>query len=96
MRKRRRKLTLPIHPPTHALRFKPEKFQHYFTLAEVSRELLKDISWIRKLERQGRIPQAKRIQRGELSIRLYSPEQVEEMRRIFSEMRPGPTPKGES
>jgi hypothetical protein len=38
---------------------------------------------LRKLERAGRIPMAKRVQRGKLSIRLWSPEQHDEIIRII-------------
>jgi hypothetical protein len=69
--------------------WKPVKFQHYLTIGEVSRILKKDPSWIKKLERDDRLPIPVRVQRGELEVRLYSPEQVEEMREIFRRMKPG-------
>jgi hypothetical protein len=77
----------PLGP--RAQRFKPPKFQHYLTLGELEQELGKDRSWIRLLEREGRLPEPKRVQYGGLSIRLYSPEQVEECRRIFATHRVG-------
>jgi len=63
--------------------FKPARFKGYFTLSEMAREVPCDPSWLRKLERAGRIPMAKRGQRGKLSIRLWSPEQHDEIIRII-------------
>lgn len=85
-----RKPRSPDPPLRHAARWKPKRFQHYLTLGEVVRELNKDRDWIVQLEKDGRIPEAKRVKHGQLSIRLFSPEQVEEMREIFAAMRPGP------
>jgi DNA-binding transcriptional MerR regulator len=68
---------------------KPPKFAHYLTLGELSVKIGRDPSRIRALEREGRLPEAKRAQVGKLPVRLYSPEQVVEIERIFKEMRPG-------
>jgi hypothetical protein len=68
---------------------KPPRFKDYFTLSELCVEVGRDPSWIRKLEADGKIPKAKRVQRGKLSIRLWSPAQVDEIDQILSEMRPG-------
>src|SRR5262252_371175 len=62
--------------------FKPARFKNYLTLAEMAREIPCDPSWLRKLERAGRIPQAQRVKRGKLSIRLWSPEQRDEIVKI--------------
>lgn len=72
---------------------KPDKFKDYSTLGELSFMLGKDRDWIRKLERQDRLPKAKRVKIGEIEIRLYSPAQVEEIKQIFNRMRPG-RPRG--
>lgn len=63
--------------------FKPARFKGYFTLSELAREIPCDPSWLRKLERAGRIPMAHRVQRGKLSIRLWSPAQRDEIVRII-------------
>jgi hypothetical protein len=68
---------------------KPPKFKHYLTLSELCREVNRDPSWIRKLEADGKIPAARRVTRGQLEIRLWSPEQLDEIVDILSEMRPG-------
>ena len=68
---------------------KPERFSDYLTIGELARVVRKDISWIKRLERAGRIPQAKRVQLGELSFRLYSPAQVKEIEGIFKTMKVG-------
>lgn len=69
--------------------FKPAKYKDFLTLAEMSRAVGCDPSWLRKLERAGRIPQAQRIQRGKLQIRLWSPAQRDEIIAIISEHRVG-------
>ena len=71
---------------------KPRKFSEHVTISELSRLVRREISWLRQLEREGRIPKASRVQRGKLSVRLWSPEQVEEIREILYEMRPGRPP----
>jgi hypothetical protein len=68
---------------------KPAKFQDYLTLTELSREVKKDTSWLKELERSDRIPQAARVKVGQLSVRLWSPAQVQEIKTILSKMRPG-------
>lgn len=68
---------------------KPAKFKDYLTLAELAAYVERDPSWIRALEHEGRIPKAQRVPRGKLQIRLWSPEQAEEIVEILSTMRPG-------
>lgn len=86
---------MPRKSPKHSLQdlnvnhLKPEKFKNYLTLGELVREVGKDESWIRRLERAGKLPAAKRHRIGELSIRLNSPAAVEEIKLIFSKMHPG-------
>jgi hypothetical protein len=69
--------------------FKPEKFAHYLTLGELADHVERNRDYMRRLERQGRLPEAKRHKVGKLSIRLYSPAQVREIETIFSRMRRG-------
>jgi hypothetical protein len=71
---------------------KPLKFQDHRTIGELAREVDRDVSWIRALEADGRIPKAIRVRRGRLQVRLWSPEQVEEIKEIFRNMRPGRPP----
>ena len=71
---------------------KPDRFRHYFTIIELARYVGKDPSWIKKLEAEGRIPVATRIPKGQLQVRLWSPEQVDEIELILSEMKPGRPP----
>jgi hypothetical protein len=63
---------------------KPPKFKQYVTIRELSDIVEKDISWIRKLERDNRIPKASRVKRGRLEVRMWSPEQVDEIERIIA------------
>jgi hypothetical protein len=72
---------------------KPSNYVNHMTLSEVAREIGCDPSWIRKLERADRIPKAVRVQRGAISVRLWSPEQVEEIREIIDSHQPGRPPK---
>jgi hypothetical protein len=76
--------------------FKPPKFKDHLTLAELCEKIGKDPSWIRVLEAEGRIPKAARVKRGKLEIRLWSPEQVEEIAAIIARHRPGRPRKAES
>lgn len=72
---------------------KPKKFKSYLTLNEVSRAVGRDRTRILQLEKEDRIPQAARVKVGTLLVRLWSPAQVEEIREIFSHMKPGRKPK---
>jgi len=68
---------------------KPRKFQNHMTIAELARYVKRDISRIRQLEREGRIPEAIRVKRGQNMVRLWSPDQCVEILNIVSELRPG-------
>lgn len=68
---------------------KPEGYEKFMTLTEVSRAVGRDTRWIRRLENENRIPKAYRVQAGELQVRLWSPEQVNEIREVLSNMRRG-------
>ncbi len=68
---------------------KPKKFRNHLTIAEVAREVERDISWIRRLEKEGRIPKASRVARGQIEIRLWSPEQVKEIKSIIASHKVG-------
>jgi len=81
-------LRVPLHPRDMSY-MKPDRFQAYFTLSEVSRHVSKDPSWLRKLEREGRIPKAHRVNFGSIPIRLWSPKQVEEISYVISQMQRG-------
>lgn len=69
--------------------FKPRGRKDYLTLTELSIKVQRDPSWLRHLERIGRIPKAARVKRGKLLIRLWSPEQADEIERIISTHRVG-------
>lgn len=64
-------------------------YTNYLTVAELARAIDRDPSWIYQLDRQGRIPKARRVKRGQLQMRLYSPEQVKEIKVIISSMKQG-------
>lgn len=68
---------------------KPPKFKDHLTLGELCEYVERDPSWIKQLERDGKIPKAQRVQRGKLSIRLWSPAQADEIISIIALHRPG-------
>lgn len=72
---------------------KPERFKDYLTITEMSLAVDRDISWLRKLERDGRIPAAHRVKVGKISVRLWSPAQRDEINTIVHSMKRG-RPKG--
>lgn len=71
---------------------KPEKFQDHYTITELSQYVGKDASWLKRLEREGRIPTAARVEFGSLEVRLWSPQQVDEIVEIMSHMKVGRPP----
>jgi hypothetical protein len=68
---------------------KPAKFKDYLTLGELALAVGRDKSRIRKLERAGKLPEGIRHKIGRMEVRLYPPARVEEIKQIFSQMRPG-------
>src|ERR1044072_3107492 len=68
--------------------FKTKRFPEHMTVMEVARAVNRDRSWILKLEKDGRIPKARRVQAGDISVRLWSPEQVEEIKSVLEKMKP--------
>lgn len=87
------KTSLSHHGERDMSYLKPPKFRNHVTITELSRIVKRDISRLRQLERDDRIPKATRVERGTLQIRLWSPEQVEEIKDIVSKLRPGRPPK---
>ena len=76
-------------------RWKPEGFEHYLTMAELCRAVKRDPSRVRRAEqaaKRGEIvfPSPIRVKVGKLRVRLYSPEEVEEVREWFRNAKPGP------
>jgi len=72
---------------------KPPRFKDYKTMSEVAAEIPVDGRWLRRLEAEDRIPRAQRVPMGKLEMRLWSPEQVEEIKRIIEGHKVG-RPKG--
>lgn len=68
---------------------KPTRYKEFLTLSEMAALVERDSSWLRLLEREGRIPKAARIKRGAIEVRLWSPAQAEEIQRIIAQHRPG-------
>jgi hypothetical protein len=65
--------------------WKPAKFKNYLTISELAYYVRRDPSVLRRAEKSGRIFTAARVRRGQLTIRLYSPQQAEELRRYFED-----------
>lgn len=72
---------------------KPPKFRNYLTIGEVAEFVPVDPKWLVRLEKADRIPRAQRVQRGKLSVRLWSPKQAEEIRRIIEGHHVGRPPQ---
>lgn len=68
---------------------KPKRFKNYLTLVEMAEKCKRDPSWLRFLEGQDRIPRATRVKRGKIDVRLWSPEQADEIVRIIATHHPG-------
>jgi hypothetical protein len=85
----RRKTQLSHHGARDMAYIKPPKFRNHVTITELSRIVNRDTRRIRQLEKEGRIPEAVRVERGTLLIRLWSPAQVEEIKDIISKLRQG-------
>jgi len=68
---------------------KPEKFHDWLTLSEMARAVNTDPSWLRRLEKRGTIPKAKRVTRGQLEVRLWPPRAVNEIQTILDGLKPG-------
>lgn len=65
--------------------FKPERFRHYKTVKELACALHVDPRTLKRLERAGITPEPSRVKRGLLMIRLYSPENEQEIKKILEE-----------
>lgn len=83
-----RSLRVPLHKRDVDY-MKPKGKENYLTLAETSRAVERDPSWLRKLEGENRIPKAHRVPFGKLMVRLWSPRQVDEIKEIVSNMKRG-------
>ena len=81
-----------VRPPKVS-HLKPDRFSTYLTIGELSDRVNKDVSWLRKLERAGRIPSPRRVNTGSVEVRLYSPAQVDEIAEILSKLKRG-RPRG--
>lgn len=70
--------------------FKPKQFKHYFTLRELAVFVSRDPSRIREMEKRDMIVSPARVKRGEIFVRLYSPEQADEIKIFFDNLKRGP------
>jgi hypothetical protein len=66
-------------------RWKPADKQDWMTVTELARLVERDPTWIRKLDREGKLPKAARFKVGRLSIRLYTPAQQVEIQQLFKD-----------
>jgi hypothetical protein len=71
------------------LYFKARNFKDYLTVKEVAIFVSRDPSAIRRREREGKIPKAARVKRGQLEIRMFSPTQAQEIKEYFEKQKAG-------
>jgi hypothetical protein len=64
-------------------RWKPKDKQDWLTMTELARKVGRDVSWLRRMDRQGQLPKAARAKVGRLSVRLYSPKQADQILQMF-------------
>lgn len=64
-------------------RWKPADKQDWMTMTELARYVGRDVSWLRRMDRQRQLPVAARVKVGRLSVRLYSPRQAAQILRLF-------------
>jgi hypothetical protein len=64
-------------------RWKPKDKQDWLTMTELARKCGRDVSWLRRLDRQGQLPKAARVKVGRLSVRLYSPAKADQIFQMF-------------
>jgi hypothetical protein len=74
-------------PDKHPDRWKPEGFKDYLTVMELARFVDRNVSTIRRMDRDDRLPKPARVRHGRLMVRLYSPEQAEEVKAIFAAIK---------
>ena len=63
----------------HHEKFKIAGREHYLTRGQLADLVKRDRHRLRQLERRGSIPSPIRVKHGEITVRLYSPEQVAEV-----------------
>lgn len=81
--------TQPKKTPRDVGFLKPKGYEKHLTITEVSQRVDRDISWLRRLERNNKIPKAHRVKHGSLSVRLWSPTQVKEIEKVLKNAKPG-------
>lgn len=64
-------------------RWKPADKLDWLTMTELARYVERDVSWLRRMDRQGQLPKAARFKVGRLSVRLYSPAQADQIFSMF-------------
>lgn len=75
-------------------RWKPKNMRNHLTMTELCRVVNRDPSRIKQLEKRGVLPKPVRVKVGELSVRLYSPKEVQQIKQHFKLAKPGrPTDK---
>jgi len=70
-------------------RIKPKGFEDYLTVMEVARLVKRDRSALARAEKRGKLPRPIRVKVGRLQVRLYSPEEVEQVIEHFKNVKPG-------
>lgn len=70
-------------------RWKPKGFEDYLTVNEVVTIIKRDRRRLTQLEKAGKLPRPVRVKVGRLQVRLYSPEEVKQIKAYFKNAKPG-------
>jgi len=70
-------------------RWKPAKYKHYLTMAELCARVNRSRDRIKQLEKQGVLAAPIRVKVGELRVRLYSPKEAAKIEEHFRNAKPG-------
>lgn len=73
----------------YRFQFKPKKYKDYLSRKELAVFVHRDPRTIIRAEKSGLIPIPARVTRGKLRIRLYSPQQAEEIKVFFEGRKAG-------
>jgi hypothetical protein len=74
-------------------RWKPDSLLHYLTIGELAEKVKRSRVRIKQLEADGKIAAPIRVKVGRHRVRLYSPEEVAIIVKLFKSQKPG-RPKG--
>lgn len=71
-------------------RWKPPTMRNFLTIGELADAVERTTNRIRTLEREGVLPKPVRVKVGRLRVRLYSPQEVRQVKAHFKRAQDGP------